>query len=220
LPAVPVCQYIIRLWPDCSFCGRPPVDPIMSEFRAERKLMFKLKTQCAAVALVAGMLVGAAGCKHRQDDADLDESADASQPLLSAFRVAQPRAQRQLVTGFWGVENHAWRWTRHEFAVTLMPPPGASQKGATLEFRFSVPDSLIEKKQALTLTASIGGVVLLPDTYSQGGSFVYLRDVPAAALKENTPATIAFRTDKFYGAGEVDGRELALVASSFGLVSK
>jgi hypothetical protein len=140
--------------------------------------------------------------------------------MLSVIRVAQPRAQRQLLEGFWQVENNAWRWTKHDFSVVLMPPVGATQRGATLDFRFGLTDGMIERKKAVTLAASVGGVALPPDTYREPGNCVYLRDVPAAAFAEGGPVRVAFSTDKYFAAGEIEGRELGVVANSVGLVSR
>ena len=163
-------------------------------------------------AATAVLLAGSWACK--KDTSPQDETL----PLLTAISVGQPRAERQLQDGFWYVENNAWRWTKHNFSVRLMPPAGAAQKGATLDFRFTLPDSVIERKKSVTLSVSVANVPLPPETYTAAGDYSYKVPVPVGALKAGQPAKIAFSTDKYLAAGEVDARELALVAKSFALL--
>jgi hypothetical protein len=178
--------------------------------------MRRLKTQFMLTAVVAGLLATGSSCRQTRTTTD-----DAGRlPLLSVIRVAQPRAEAQLLEGFWQVENNSWRWTKHDFAVVLMPPIGAAQKGATLDFRFALTPGLIERQKAVTIAASVGGVTLPPDTYRQAGSCAYVREVPAAAFAAGGPVRVAFSADKYFAAGEIEGRELAVIASSIGLVSK
>lgn len=180
--------------------------------------MLKFRSPYVLAALITGLLAAAPGCKQAPEPEDIEESRNL--PPLSVIGVAQPRAERQLLEGFWAVENHGWRWTQHNFAVSLMAPPGASQRGATLQFHFALPAGLIARQKAITVTATIGHLTLPPQTYSTPGANTYSRDIPATAFTEGTPVRVAFATDKFFKAGEIDGRELALVSSSFGLVTK
>jgi hypothetical protein len=165
-------------------------------------------------ALAAGVLAGGWACNRATTE------KEENLPLSSVVAVAAPNAQRQLVSGFWGVENNAWRWTKHNFVVLLMPPPGAAQNGATLELRLAVMDSVIARRQSVTLTATVGDTALPPETYTESGNFLYKRDVPAAAFAAGSSVKVAFSTDNFLRAGEVEGRELALVVHSAGLLAK
>jgi hypothetical protein len=165
-------------------------------------------------ALVAGVFAGGWACNRGTTE------KEENLPLSNVVAVANPHAERQLVSGFWGVENNAWRWTKHNFVVLLMPPPDAAQNGAALELRFAVMDGVIARRQSVTLTAAIGDTALPPETYTESGNYLYRRDVPAAAFATGTSVKVAFATDKFLRAGEVEGRELALVVTSAGLVAK
>jgi hypothetical protein len=178
--------------------------------------MRKLTRHWIAAVAVAGLFAGGWACKKER--AAQDENPNL--PPLSVIYVAQPRAARQLVSGFWSVENNGWRWVKHSFAVSLAAPPGAAQKGAVLELRFFLPDSIISRRHSVTLAASVGGMALPPETYEQAGNYIYKRDVPAAALKVGSPVQVSFNTDKYLSAGEVEGRELALVVQSVGLIAK
>ncbi|HEY1204698.1 MAG: hypothetical protein ABSH46_15325 [Bryobacteraceae bacterium] len=172
------------------------------------------KIWIVAAPLAAALLAGSWACK--KEEAEQDENL----PPASVVAVAQPRARRQLLDGFWAVENNSWRWTKHRFSVLLMAPPGAAQGGASLEFRFTLPDPVILRRKSVTLSASVGEVALPPETYTSSGTYLYKADVPATAFTGQGPVRVAFATDKYLAAGEVEGRELALVAKSIGLTPK
>jgi hypothetical protein len=125
----------------------------------------------------------------------------------------------QLVSGFHDVEANAWRWTMQRFSVNLHPPARSSHQGAVLELHLTVPPPTIEKLGSITLSASIGGAALAPETYSKAGEYTYRRDVPATALGGDS-ARIDFQLDKAIPPGETDKRELGIVASSVALIAK
>ena len=174
--------------------------------------MRKLTRPWILAAATAVLLAGSWACKK-----DTSEQGDAL-PLLSAVSVGQPRAERQLLDGFWFIENNAWRWTKHSFSVRLMPPPGAAQKGAMLDFRFTLPDSVIDRRKSVSLYVRVGDVALPPETYTASGDYSYRALVPLSALQVAGPLKISFSTNNYLAAGEVDARELALIAHSFALV--
>jgi hypothetical protein len=66
-----------------------------------------------------------------------------------------------------------------EIRVNLHPPARSAQQGAVLELHLTVPPPTIEKLGSITLSASIGGAALAPETYSKAGEYTYRRDVPA-----------------------------------------
>jgi hypothetical protein len=167
-----------------------------------------------AAPLAAVLFAGSLACKKQE--AEQDRIA----PPLSTVAVADPRTSGQLLDGFWAVENHAWRWTKHSFSVALMPPPGSALRGANLEFRFTLPDSVIAHRKELVLSVRVAGQPLPPETYTAAGQYLYKADVPASAFQAPGPVSVVFTTDKFLAAGEVEGRELALIARSFGLTPK
>ncbi len=166
-----------------------------------------------AASLAATLVAGSWACKKSKE-------VERDAPPASAFAMASPGAAHQLVGGFYNVEHNAWRWTKHSFSVSLVPPPGAAQKGATLEFRFTLPESVISRRKTVTLSAWAGGQPLPPATYDASGNYVYRAEVPATAFPATGMVKVAFRTDRYLAAGEVEGRELALVAQSVGLSVK
>jgi hypothetical protein len=176
----------------------------------------KLTACLTAIALVA--LAALAGCKRaRHDENALVPERNAA--LTSVVNVNDPATSAQLVRGFSAVEGGAWRWTAKDFEVALKPPPDAAEKGARLVFRLNAPEAVISKFGAITLSASLNGLQLGPETYSKPGNYAYTRDVPASALKGD--AVVAeFHSDKFIPPSVGDPRELALIAVSFSLESK
>ena len=84
----------------------------------------------------------------------------------SVLNMGDPKVEPQLVKGFHGVEAGAWRWTEKQFTVALRPPFGASQKGAKLTVKLTVPPVTIEKLKSISLSATAGGTALPPETYS------------------------------------------------------
>jgi hypothetical protein len=163
-------------------------------------------------------LFALAACK-RADKVRVVQTDEGVSSLLSVVHMADPNAAPQLVKGFHAVEQNAWRWTMGAFTVVLRPPRDAATKGAVLNLKLSVPDPVINKLKAVTLSAMAGTQRLAPESYTQPGEYEYTRDVDASVLK-NDSVSIEFTLDKFLAAGEVDGRELGIVVSSVGLESK
>jgi len=133
--------------------------------------------------------------------------------------MSDQAAATQLFKGFYALESGSWRWTAGEFHVLLRSPQGAAQKGATLSFAFSIPDLVIKKLNAISLSAKVGTVTLKTESYSKAGAYTFSADVPPALLTSDS-VTIDFALDKSLPAGSVDQRELGLVATAVGLESK
>ncbi|MGD0496855.1 MAG: hypothetical protein ABSC23_00300 [Bryobacteraceae bacterium] len=153
------------------------------------------------------------GCKRKR-------GAD-EQPLRLApvVRMGDPRAGPQLLKGFYGIEAGAWRWTARRFSVILLPPAGAAQNGASLEFRLTVPDSVIAKLGRISLSASIGGQAFPSATYSKTGDYAYTADVPAALLGGES-VEVDFQLDGAMPPNPPELRELGVVAQSVELQTK
>ena len=176
--------------------------------------------------LIAALLLAAPACKrakvHHVDT--VEEAAAPAAPaapvsLASSVPMGDPTMAKQLADGFYGVEADSWRWTAQKFAVNLHPPAGSAQKGAVLEFHLTLPATSIQKLGSVTLSASAGGNALAPETYSKPGAYIYKRDIPANALSGDA-VRIDFQLDKAMPPGDVDKRELGIVASSVALVAK
>lgn len=169
------------------------------------------------VVVVLVLTLAPAACHRPQPRVDLIE--DENRPPLSAVEAANPRGAVQLLSGFYDVEQNAWRWTMAKFAVILQPPAGAARNGARLELALSVPEPLITRRQSVTLSAAVEGRPLAPETYTKAGQYTYSRDVPGTALGVGA-VKIDFALDKFLASGEIEHRELGIVVRSVALLSK
>jgi hypothetical protein len=158
---------------------------------------------------LAVALVFAPGCKRKSGDSH----------MLSVVQMGDPQAQGQLVSGFYAIEEGAWRWTKQKFSVLLGAPAGAAQKGAWLRVEVTAPDALIAKVGAVTLTARVNGEVLAPETYSAAGTYTYERAVAAGSL-EDVPVRVDFTLDKTMQPDPPDRRTLGIVVTSAGLEPK
>jgi hypothetical protein len=172
--------------------------------------------QCAGPAgLLAGLLLAAPACTH--PDIHVTDTIEEAPRLASTIGMGDATAAGQLVSGFYDVEGGSWRWTAQKFAVNLGPPLHAARQGAVLELHLSVPKNSIDKLGRLSLSATAGGAALAPETYSKPGDYIYRRDLPAQILTGAT-VRVDFELDKAVPPGDVDKRELGIVASSVALV--
>lgn len=168
--------------------------------------------------IVFAMLITAAGC--RREEKIKIEATDESQPVLtSTVLAADPKSAMQLIKGFHGVEQNAWRWTTGHFAVTLQLPAGASERGATLVMKFSTPDAVMQKLKKTTLSAEVQRTKVGSAIYTSAGDQTFRAEIPAALLKGEAQ-TVEFSLDPFLPAGSLDGRELGVIFVSAALEAK
>jgi hypothetical protein len=151
-------------------------------------------------------------CKRQQ-------AGQGASAMASTIHMGDPQTAPQLVSGFYGIEQNAWRWTGRRFSLVLRPPLGASQKGATLQLRLTVPPVTVEKLKTVSLSAAIGGSALAPETYTQAGDYTYTREV-APALLAGQSVRVDFQLDQSIPPSGADLRDLGLVVLSAGLESK
>ena len=176
--------------------------------------MRKLILAAAAAALV---LCGGA-CKRR-DNIRVAQTEEETPQLATMVHVADPSTTTQLVSGFYGVEQNAWRWTAGHFSVVLRPPHSAAQKGATLQLKLTIPEPVIQRLKTMSLSASIAGTTLPAESYTHAGEYTYTRDVPPALLAADA-VHVDFALDKAIPPSDSDRRELGLVVSAVGFESK
>jgi hypothetical protein len=133
--------------------------------------------------------------------------------------MADLKATKQLVAGFYDVEANAWRWTARKFVVSFPQPANANRKGAKLELVLYIPESEIAKLGPMTLSANVDEHPLAPQTFSAGGQYTFARDVPPDALRSNLVPVI-FTLDKAVPPSAEDVRELGAVVSLAALTTK
>jgi hypothetical protein len=178
------------------------------------------------ISVIAGLLLGLAGsaCTGKHDRITVqNEGEDTAPRLASTVPMNDPKTAAQLLSGFYPIENNAWRWTAGKFSVRLRTPPGAGQSGAgqtgaALSFSFTIPDAAIKKFKSMTLAASVNGMALKSATYSAPGANVFSADVPTSMLAADS-VTVDFALDKTMRP-DGDARDLGVIAGSVGLVAK
>jgi len=176
--------------------------------------LWKLST----AALVSVLAFAPLGCKNKAP-VRVQETEEEAPRMASTVHMGDPRVETQLINGFYGIEQNSWRWTARQFSLVLRPPFGATEKGATLQVRLSVPDPVIAKLKTVSLSASVNGHQLPPETYTQAGEYTYTRDVPAGSLSGDS-VKVEFQLDKAMPPSGADMRELGVVVSSIGLEPK
>ena len=177
-----------------------------------------LALKIGSTALVAALAWAPLGCK-RPDKVQVQETVEEGPHLVSTVKMGDPKLETQLISGFYGIEGNAWRWTAHQFTAVLKVPFGASQRGGALELSMTVPPVVIEKLKTISLAASIDGKPLPPETYTQAGPYTYKRDVPAAWLTGDS-VKVEFQLDKAMPPSGADARELGIVVGSLSLEPK
>lgn len=157
---------------------------------------------------VAATAAGLAGCGANKED-----------QAAEVINVADESLSPQLLSGFHPVEQNSWRWTQSRFSVVLRPPRRVPA-GAWLTVRYSLPEQALAKLQQTTLSATIEGIPLPPETITQAGLHEFRREVPAEVVKGKPTVRVDFQVQPFLPPGAVDGRELGLIVHTIGLVKK
>ncbi len=168
--------------------------------------------------LAAALAFVPAGCKQAKK-VQVQQTVEESPRLASVIRMNDTKLESQLVSGFYSVEGNSWRWSARQFTVVLRPPFGAAQRGGSLVLNLTVPQVVIDKLKTISLTASIDGSPLSPETYTQAGPFIYKRDVPPNLLTPDS-VKVDFQLDKAIPPGDQDKRELGVVVNSVSLEAK
>jgi hypothetical protein len=167
------------------------------------------------IAVVLLATIAVAGCERKKRARKAP--AEDNSALVSVVNVNDPRASVQLVRGFYNLEDDTWRWTMTHFSVTLRTPPGASQQGAKLELKGSIPERSFQRLGPIAVSATVDGQPVLGETISRSGGFVYSRLVPSSLFTGDS-ASVEFTADKALPPTDQDGRELSLIVTSIGLL--
>jgi hypothetical protein len=164
--------------------------------------------------LVALLLLLSAGCKrrhHPNPSATIEEESE----LAIAVSVADPRDASQLLSGFYGLEQDAWRWTKKRFAVSLATPANASTRGAKLELKFVLPEAVAAQMLGVTITPTISGAKAGSCRVEKAGEQSCVFQVAPEALKSDA-VVVQFDLDKAVGPNAGDSRELGIIAFRIG----
>lgn len=168
---------------------------------------------------VIGVILLTAGCGKTGPGESRQGIADEPAGLASMIHTADPLSERQLLSGFYGIESNSWRWAGAQFSVKLRPPANAARNGATLLLQCILPDAVLQKLQSMTLSCSINGTKLQPETYTQAGEQTYSRDVAPQLLTGNA-VRVDFSFDKALPSSAGTPRELAAIVTIIGFEAK
>lgn len=147
----------------------------------------------------------------------IDIKADGCTGTAPAAKVTtgDPNCASQL-EGFHYIEEGAWRWSSKEFAVTLGMPARRNAGTTVLTLRFYLPESLIQKRGPVTLTATLGGRVVAREVFRQAGPHVLVGRLDTASLDPRAN-TFQFSLDKCTEPSPSDKRRLGVIVSSISL---
>ena len=153
------------------------------------------------------------GCPRNEPGVPVEETGAApAATLLSSVNVADPQAEPQLLRGFHGLEQRAWRWTERKFAVMLQPPPPGQP--VVLNLTFTLPAVVTEAVGGVKLTARVNGQEIGSQAYAKAGENQQFEAAVPEGMLTAQPAEVEFELDKAMPPSERDARELALVVSS------
>ena len=156
--------------------------------------------------MVLLLALSACGKPRVQGIATIEEQ-DA--PLKSVIRAGDPIDELQFASGFYPAEPDGWRWSRGHFSLVLLAPEEAARNGATLELDVNAPQVLLDQIGPVTITASIRGVGLEPETRSRPGMLAYRRFVPASAFSKRE-VLVDFTLDKVVQPNTLPGEDREL----------
>jgi 4-amino-4-deoxy-L-arabinose transferase-like glycosyltransferase len=126
-------------------------------------------------------------------------------PVLSYLPMNAAEADAQIVSGVYGLESNAWRWTARRAVVMVKQPDRPLPAEAT----FRIVDQM--RNRAVTL--SVDGVVVATQAYESAGQYTLRSAEPIRG--EGAAATVTLEVAKAF---RVDGdqRELGLILTGAG----
>lgn len=158
------------------------------------------------------------GCPKNEPMTPIEEVAqEAPSELLSTVNVADPRGEPQLLEGFYGLEQRAWRWTAGKFAVLLATPADFASHESSLDLRLTVPSIVIETLGPIAVTARVNGAEVGTEVYEAPGDNLLFTSVIPEGVLTVEPARVEFELDKVIPPSDQDERSLGVIAISIAL---
>ncbi len=128
-----------------------------------------------------------------------------SEPRVGYLRLGDPESSDQLVTGFYAIEENAWRWMGEQGVAILKAPEGA----ARFEMTFFIP----ETAPARRVTVSLDGAAIAAQDYPSSGRHTLSAPASPAAGAAVRAVVAVDRT--FQPAGDL--RRLGIIVQELGL---
>src|SRR5581483_1249616 len=148
--------------------------------------MRRLTAPLFAAALLPALLF-VAGCHRHRRPGQADRTTIYTNDPNTANRLS----------GFYEIENAAWRWSKKRFQVRVHNPDFVENEGAALVVHFDITQSEIEALRSITISGHVNGLALAPQTYTTAGAHEYRRDLPTTAFQEGD-TVVTFNLDKVY----------------------
>lgn len=121
------------------------------------------------------------------------------EPTLSYLRMSDPAAASHLLSGFYDLEDHAWRWMGEQGAVVL-------KGGRRFEMTFFLPDAAPARR----VTVLVNGRAIASQTYPGPGRYTL-----AAAAPETGVAQVVVSVDRTFQP-HGDRRRLGMIVQELG----
>jgi hypothetical protein len=136
------------------------------------------------------------------------------QPYRSYLDMGDIRARPQLLDGWYGIENGAWRWMAKQAQALLRMPDRPSKFQAQLFF----PANFMERAGGpVTLSIMVDGHQLFSTRYAQPGGYQAGFAVPQN-LQDGSIRKITIQLDRAMSPSGTEQRELGAVVQGFGFV--
>ena len=137
------------------------------------------------------------------------------EPRLSYLELGDLRSRPQLLSGWYSIEDGAWRWMAKEAEAVLLAPSGPLTFEMLL---FFPPDYMRRAGGPATVSVSLDDKPMYEKTYSQPGGHRVSSAIPQDLLA--SPATkVSIRVNRALPVTGSDQRQLAAVVERLGFVA-
>jgi hypothetical protein len=154
---------------------------------------------------------------------DSDEpapSVSAAPELLSYLHLGDIRSRAQLVSGWYTIEDGAWRWMAPEAEATLRPLP---DQAVQFELQlFFPPDFMRRAGSPVTVSVMLNGKPFTSAMYFEPGGHTVAKRIPPELLGElfTWPTThVSIRVNPYIPPSATDQRALGAVVQGLGFVA-
>ncbi len=127
-------------------------------------------------------------------------------PRESFLRLGDPQSGDQILSGFYPIEDNAWRWMGEQGVVILKVP----QAAARFEMTFAIP----EAAPARRVTVAVDGISIANQPYPGPGRYV----LSAPVTPPGRPAVeVTIAVDQAFQPPGADRRRLGMIVQELGL---
>lgn len=136
-------------------------------------------------------------------------------PEFADLDMGDVRCRPQLISGWYGIEDGAWRWMSKE-AQTILRVPSSSRAHLRMKLYFP-PDHMTRAGSPITVSVFANGQELDSESYSVPGGHELIRPLPSELLVAPT-VVIRLHLDRAVAPSGEDKRELGAVVQEIGLL--